>query len=90
MRAAGLQCPKPEIAFASPDPQTRAFPGTLYIPQRGVQWKQGVVVYMTLYTSLLYNTTPSPLHPPLTAPPSAEYPYAVFPEDSVTQNTGTS
>ena len=36
----------------------------------GVQWKQGVVVYMTLYTSLLYNITPIhcthlPLHPPL-------------------------
>ena len=42
----------------------------LYIPQRGVQWKQGVVIYMTLYASLLYNTTPihctpDPLHPPL-------------------------
>ena len=41
----------------------------LYIPQRA-QWKQGVVIYMTLYTSLLYNTTPihctlDPLHPPL-------------------------
>ena len=36
----------------------------------GVQWKQGVVIYMTLYTSLLYSTTPihcTPLrlHPPL-------------------------
>ena len=30
----------------------------IYIPQRGVQRKQGVVIYMTLYTSLLYNTTP--------------------------------
>ena len=30
----------------------------VYIPQRGVQWKQGVVIHMTLYTSLLYNTTP--------------------------------
>ena len=41
-----------------------------YIPQRGVQWKQGVVIYMTLCTSLLYSTTPihctpHPLHPPL-------------------------
>ena len=41
-----------------------------YILQRGVQWKKGVVNYMTLYTSLLYNTapihcTPDPLHPPL-------------------------
>ena len=42
----------------------------LYIPQRGVQWKQGVVIYRMLYTSLLYNTTPIhctplPLHPPV-------------------------
>ena len=42
----------------------------LYILQRGVQWKQGVVIEMMLYTSLLYNTTPIhctllPLHPPL-------------------------
>ena len=41
-----------------------------YIPQRGVQWTQGVVIYLTLYTSLLCNTTPihctpDPLHPPL-------------------------
>ena len=44
--------------------------GRFYIPQRGVQWKQGVVVCMVLCTSLLYNTTPihctpDPLHPPL-------------------------
>ena len=42
----------------------------IYIPQRGVQWKEGVVIHMPLYTSLLYNTTPIhctplPLHPPL-------------------------
>ena len=42
----------------------------LYILQRGVQWKQGVVIYMTLCTSLLYDTTPIhctplPLHPPV-------------------------
>ena len=36
----------------------------IYIPQRGVQWKQGVVIYMMLYTSLLY------ILPPSTAPPS--------------------
>ena len=41
----------------------------LYILQRGVQWKQGVVIRMLLYTILLYNTTPIhytplPLHPP--------------------------
>ena len=40
------------------------------IHQRGVRWKQGVVIYMILYTSLLYSTTPihcTPLrlHPPL-------------------------
>ena len=42
----------------------------LYILQRGVQWKQDVVIRMLLYTILLYNTspihcTPLPLHPPL-------------------------
>ena len=42
----------------------------IYILQRGVQWKQGVVIWMVLYTSLLRNTTPihctpDPLHPPL-------------------------
>ena len=40
------------------------------IHQRGVQWKHGVVIYMMLYTSLLYHTTPIrctplPLHPPV-------------------------
>ena len=35
-----------------------ALPRILYIMQRGVQWKQGVVNYMMLYTILLYNTTP--------------------------------
>ena len=34
-----------------------------------MQWKQGAVIYMMLYTSLSYNTTPIhstplPLHPP--------------------------
>ena len=28
MQAAGLQCPKLQIAVAFPDPQTRVFPGT--------------------------------------------------------------
>ena len=42
----------------------------LDIPQKGVQRKQGVVISMTLYTSLLHNTTPihcTPLrlHPPV-------------------------
>ena len=40
------------------------------IHQRGVQWKQGVVICMVLHTSLLYNPTPIrctplPLHPPV-------------------------
>ena len=40
----------------------------LYILQRGLQWKQGVVIYMLLCTSSLYDTdpihcTPLPLHP---------------------------
>ena len=41
----------------------------VYIPQRGVQWKQGVVMYM-IYVNLLYSTTPIHciplrLHPPV-------------------------
>ena len=40
------------------------------IHQRGVQWKQGLVIYMMLHASLLDNTTPIhctplPLHPPV-------------------------
>ena len=40
------------------------------IHQRGVQWKQGVVIYMMLFISLFYNATPIHctllrLHPPL-------------------------
>ena len=43
-------------------------PKNCKIHQRGVQWKQGVVISMRLYTTLLYNTTPIhytplPLHP---------------------------
>ena len=50
------------------------------IHQRGVQWKQGVVICMVLYTSFLYNTTPIhcnplPLHPPLR---NAETSTAIF------------
>ena len=49
-------------------PRLTSPPRRVYIPQRGVQWKQGVVIYMMLYISLLYNTTrirctPLPLHP---------------------------
>ena len=49
---------------------TRSLSRHLFIKihQRGVQWKQGVVIYMMLCTSLLYNATqihctPLPLHP---------------------------
>ena len=48
----------------------------LKIHQRGVQWKQGVVVYIMSYTVLLYNTTPIHCTPPPTAPPFDEYPAA--------------
>ena len=44
-------------------------PGVVEIHQRGVQWKQGVVICMLLSTSLLYNTTPIRLHLPPTAHP---------------------
>ena len=49
-----------------PERQSEAFK----IHQRGVQWKQGAVTCMMLYTDLLYNTTPIhctpfPLHPPV-------------------------
>ena len=45
-------------------------PRSVKIHQRGVQWKQGVVVHIVLQAVLLYNTTPIhctplPLHPPL-------------------------
>ena len=51
------------------------------IHRRGVQWKQGVVVYIMLKAVLLYNTTPiqcTPLrlHPPPTAPHFDKYPGA--------------
>ena len=53
------------------------------IHQKGVQWKQGVVIYMMLYTSSLYNTTAIhctllPLHPPVMN--THEYPAAPSPE----------
>ena len=51
-------------------PLRRPDGATLYILQRGVQWKQGVVIRMLLYTILLCNTTqihctPLRLHPPV-------------------------
>ena len=58
------------VARASAMCQRTAQRLSIYIPQRGVQWKQGVVICMLLHTSLLYNTTPIRciilrLHPPL-------------------------
>ena len=54
-----------------------------YIPQRGVQWKQGVVIYVVLYTSLLYNATsihctPLPLHPPVMNTQQAFPPHGLY------------
>ena len=51
-------------------PEPLRYVMAIKIYQRGVQWKQGVVIYMLLYTSLLCTTTPIhctplPLHPPL-------------------------
>ena len=45
-------------------------PLTTQDSSKGVQWKQGVVVYIILTTGLLYHTipircTPLPLHPPV-------------------------
>ena len=52
-------------------------PPFLKIHQTGVQWKQGVVIYMLLHTSSLHNTKTHPLHPLLAAPPCNEYPEIV-------------
>ena len=49
-------------------------PDAIKIHQRGVQWKQGVVIYMMLSTSLFYNTTPIHCTPLPTAPLCNEYP----------------
>ena len=46
----------------------------LKIHQRGVQWKQSVVICMLLYTSLLHNTTPIRCTPLPLHPPCNEYP----------------
>ena len=46
---------------------------------KGLQWKQGVVICMLLYTSLLDNTTPIHCSPLSTAPRCNEYPAAQEP-----------
>ena len=53
---------------------SEAHPPDVKIHQRGVQWEQGVVNYVTLYITLSYNTTPIHCNPPPTAPRFAEYP----------------
>ena len=57
------------LSVGAPVPH-RIFLVSLKIHQMGVQWKQGVVVYMMLYTSLLHDTTPMhctplPVHSPV-------------------------
>ena len=49
-------------------------PGPVKIHQRGVQWKQGVVIYVMLYTVVLHDTTQIHCTPPPTAPPCDGYP----------------
>ena len=48
----------------------------LKIHQRGVQWKQGVVIYMCYLLAYYMIHFPHPLHPPPTAPRCNEYPIA--------------
>ena len=59
------------------------------IHQRGVQWKQGVVVYMMviyiyiyIYICFIIWYYPHPLHPLPTAPPCNEYPADPDPRDA--------
>ena len=44
------------------------------IHQRGVQWKQGVVVHIILWAVLIYDTTPIHCTPLRLHPPFDEYP----------------
>ena len=46
----------------------------LKIHQRGVQWKQGVVVYIISWAVVLYNTTPIHCTALRLHPPCNEYP----------------
>ena len=51
------------------DGSSRKVRASVYILQRGVQWKQGVVICMVLYTILLYDTTPIHCTPLRLQPP---------------------
>ena len=44
-------------------------PPVIYIPQRGVQWKQGVVIYMMLYILLFDVILPQSTAPPCDCSP---------------------
>ena len=59
-------CP-PSARWRSPT--SARCPSDFYILQRGVQWKQGVVVYIILWAVLLYNTTPIHCAPLRLRPP---------------------
>ena len=74
-----IVCFDPVRQARLPDAKSPRFaplrPQAVKIHQRGVQWKQGVVVYIILQAVLLYNTTPihcTPLrlHPPLMNTPA--------------------
>ena len=46
--------------------------------QRGVQWKQGVVMFTMLWAVLLYNATPIHCTPLRLQPPCDEYPVLYY------------
>ena len=58
----GLGNPTPWI-WESALSQSPGNPDSFHILQRGVQWKQGVVICMVLHTTLLYNTAPIHCNP---------------------------
>ena len=62
--------------------------------QRGVQWKQGVVICMLLYTTLLDNSTPIhcaplPLHPPCNAYPKIPLASRLHPKGGAATERGS-
>ena len=79
IKVTGKKPAKKAVAPALPPPVSRDLGATLGDPfgakgaqdsSKGVQWKQGVVIYLMSYISLLDNTppihcTPLPLHPPV-------------------------
>ena len=66
----GLAVWAPPVARHGPPLGRLRQPPAVKIQQRGVQWKQGVVIYIMSCTVSLHNAnpihcTPLPLHPPL-------------------------